>query len=161
MKLFPLFAATALVIGAAPAQAQWQGGASHQAATAYCASRAAGNDHAKADRDARWMLANSVGGGFASEMATVLTSGRQMMQTTAYTIKQMCPEFVGGAPAVVVPGWGTADTTAVVGPGSGQIAGNAGGTDFTSATQSIDAAWKKDVAQPANGGVTVYAPPQN
>ena len=147
MKLFPLIAAAALAITAAPAQAQWQGGASHQAATAYCASRAAGNDHAKADRDARWMLANSVGGGFASEMATVLTSGRQMMQTTAYTIKQMCPEFVANTTAVVVPGWGTADTAA--------------SADFTSATQSINAAWKKDVAQPTNGGVTVYAPPQS
>ena len=160
MKLFPLLAAAALTLGAAPAQAQWQGGASQQAATAYCASRAAGNDHAKADRDTRWMLANSVGGGFVSEMATVLTSGRQMMQTTAYTIKQMCPEYVGGAP-VVVPGWGTADTTAVAVPGSGSITGVAGGVDFTSATQAINASWKKDVPQPANGGVTVYAPPQN
>jgi hypothetical protein len=93
MKLFPFIAVAALTIGAAPGHAQWQGGASYQAATAYCASRAAGNDHAKAERDARWMLANSLGGGFADMMSTALTSGSQMMQATAYTINQMCPGY--------------------------------------------------------------------
>jgi len=54
------------------------------------------------------MLANSVGGGFASEMATVLTSGRQMMQTTAYTINQMCPQYgVNNGPGPVEVGDGT------------------------------------------------------
>jgi hypothetical protein len=91
MKTF--IAAAALLALAAPAQAQWQGGASQQAAAAYCSSRAAGNDHANAERDARWMLTNSLGGGFATQMATVFTSGRQMMQTTGYMARQMCPEY--------------------------------------------------------------------
>jgi hypothetical protein len=93
MKLFTATAAAALLSFATPAHAQWQGGASQQAAAAYCASRAAGNDHSKAERDARWMLANSVNGGFADMMATALTSGRQMMQTTAYLINQICPGY--------------------------------------------------------------------
>jgi hypothetical protein len=74
--------------------AQWQGGAAQQAAAAYCSSRAAGSDHAKAERDARWMLTNSLGGDFASQMVSVMTSGRQMMQATGYIVRQMCPEYL-------------------------------------------------------------------
>lgn len=42
------------------------------------------------------MLVNSLGGGFSSQMATVLTSGRQMMQTAGYMVRQMCPEYADG-----------------------------------------------------------------
>ncbi|MCE2839443.1 MAG: hypothetical protein LW834_21250 [Cyanobium sp. 49614_E6] len=97
MKLFPLFAAAALTLAAAPAQAQWQGGAPQAAAAAYCASRAAGNDSQRAENDAKRMLANNLSGGFATEMAAVLMSGRQMMQTTGYLARQMCPEYFGSA----------------------------------------------------------------
>ena len=95
MKFFTALAALALI--AAPANAQWGGGAPQTAAATYCASRAAGNSHAKADRDARWMLSNGMHGDFSDNMATVLTSGRQMMQTTGYLIQQMCPQYSGGS----------------------------------------------------------------
>ena len=101
-----LLAAAALLALAAPAHAQWQGGAAQQAAAAYCSSRAAGNNHAKAERDARWMLTNSLNGGFADMMSTALTSGRQMMQTTGYLARQMCPEyFASAAPSVALPSY--------------------------------------------------------
>jgi hypothetical protein len=98
-KLLTAAAIATLALAAAPAQAQWQGGAAQQAAASYCASRAAGNDNDKAERDARWVLTNSLNGGFADMMSTALTSGRQMMQTTGYLARQMCPEFFGGVPS--------------------------------------------------------------
>ena len=96
----------ALLSSLQPAQANWSGGAAQQSAAAYCASRAAGNTHKKAEKDAKWVLVNSMQGhGFASGMATALTSGRQMMQTTGYMIKQMCPDqaefFRGGTTTAV------------------------------------------------------------
>jgi hypothetical protein len=86
-------AASALALAPGAALAQWSGGAPQTAASTYCASRQAGNSHEKADRDARWMLANSLGGSFTSDMATILTSGRQMMQAAGYVARQMCPEY--------------------------------------------------------------------
>jgi hypothetical protein len=109
MKAF-ITATLATIAIAAPAQAQWQGGAAQQAAATYCASRAAGNTQAKAERDARWMLTNSLGGGFSTQMATVFTSGRQMMQTAGFIARQMCPQYFGttyaplpAEPVVVTP----------------------------------------------------------
>ena len=93
MKTLFALAAAALALAPSSALAQWSGGAPQTAAAAYCASRQAGNSHEKADRDARWMLTNSLGGGFASDMATVLSSGRQMMQATGYIAQQMCPQY--------------------------------------------------------------------
>ena len=96
MKLFTALAALTLITAPA-AHAQWGGGAPQSAAAAYCASRAAGNSHNKAGKDARWMLSGGMQGNFSSNMATVFTSGRQMMQTTGYMAKQMCPEYFGGS----------------------------------------------------------------
>lgn len=96
MKILTATAAALLI--AAPAHAQWQGGAPQAAAASYCASRAAGNDHRRAENDAKRMLVNNLSGGFATEMAAVLMSGKQMMQTTGYLAKQMCPEYFAAAP---------------------------------------------------------------
>ncbi len=101
MKILTALAALTLITAPA-AHAQWGGGAPQSAAAAYCASRAAGNSHNKADKDARWMLSGGMQGGFASNMATVLTSGRQMMQTTGYMAKQMCPEHFGSTSASTI-----------------------------------------------------------
>ena len=99
MKKLALHVLAGAALLSGPAYAQWQGGAAQQAAASYCASRAMGNSHEKAERDARWMLTNSLGGGFSDMMSTVLTSGRQMMQTAGFMARQMCPEYF----APVVP----------------------------------------------------------
>jgi hypothetical protein len=94
MKLLSFTAAAALLISAAPAQAQWQGNSAQAAADAYCASRAAGNDDRRATRDANTVLSTMVGNGnIANMFATVLGSGRQQVQTVKYLAAKTCPEY--------------------------------------------------------------------
>jgi hypothetical protein len=88
-------AAAALLAG--PAMAQWGGGDGSQAgATAWCAARAAGKSPDQASWAASNALVNSMGGGFASNIATIITGGRTMRDSLEYLIRKQCPEYIGG-----------------------------------------------------------------
>jgi len=91
-----LIAATAAAaILAGPAMAQWGGGDGAQAgATAWCAARAAGKSPDQASWAASNTLVNSMGGGFASNIATIITGGRTIRDSLEYLIRKQCPEYL-------------------------------------------------------------------
>jgi hypothetical protein len=92
-----LLTATAAVVAllGGPAMAQWGGGDGSQAgATAWCAARAAGKSPDQASWAASNALVNSMGGGFASNIATIITGGRTMRDSLEYLIKKQCPEYL-------------------------------------------------------------------
>ena len=86
--------ALAVGIVAMPASAQWGGGDGAQAgATAYCAARAAGKDDEQAARAATNAIATSMGGSFASNIATIVVGGRTMWQSVYYLASKQCPQY--------------------------------------------------------------------
>ena len=95
-RLLTATAAAVALLGG-PAMAQWGGGDGSQAgATAWCAARAAGKNPNQASWAASNALVNSMGGGFASNIATIITGGRTMRDSLEYLIRKQCPEFIGG-----------------------------------------------------------------
>ena len=95
LKLLTATAAAVLLGG--PAMAQWGGGDGSQAgATAWCAARAAGKSPDQASWAASNALVNSMGGGFASNIATIITGGRTMRDSLEYLIRKQCPEYLHG-----------------------------------------------------------------
>ena len=94
-------AATTAVLMGAPAMAQWGGGDGSQAgATAWCAARAAGKSPGQASWAASNALVNSMGGGFASNIATIITGGGTMRDSLEYLIRRQCPEYLGSGTGV-------------------------------------------------------------
>lgn len=86
--------AVAVGFVAMPAHAQWGGGDGAQAgATAYCAARAAGKDDKQATRAATNAIATSMGGNFASNLATILVGGTTMWQSVFYLASKQCPQY--------------------------------------------------------------------
>jgi hypothetical protein len=99
LKLLTATAAAVLLGG--PAMAQWGGGDGSQAgATAWCAARAAGKSPDQASWAASNALVNSMGGGFASNIATIITGGRTMRDSLEYLIRKQCPEYLGSGTGV-------------------------------------------------------------
>ena len=79
---------------ALPSRAQWGGGDGAQAgATAYCAARAAGKDDKQATWAASRALVTSMGGGLASNLATITVGGRTMWESVYYLASKQCPQY--------------------------------------------------------------------
>ena len=92
MKLFTALAALTL-IAAPAAQADWGGGTAQTAASAYCGARAAGQSQRQASKAAHAVMAGGMSGGFTSNIATIITSGKSMKHAINFQIQQMCPEY--------------------------------------------------------------------
>lgn len=77
-----------------PSWGQWGGGDGAQAgATAYCAAREAGKDDKQAARAASLAMATSMGGGFASNLATIIVGGKTMWESVYYLASKQCPQY--------------------------------------------------------------------
>lgn len=84
-----------LLLAPLPAVAQWSYDPAQSAATAYCAARASGQSHSQAEAASRNALVNATSGGFANEMATILSGGLQAMRSASYLAQKMCPDLYG------------------------------------------------------------------